>query len=61
MTDIDDVRERDIIDTLLYLYLVSASRIWNKVQFIEIGTVIGGTVAIKSLHFTPLLPIYHVK
>ena len=36
MTDIDDVREREIIDALLYLYLVSASRIWNKVQFIEI-------------------------
>lgn len=42
--------EREIIDTLLYLYLVSALQIWNKVQFIEIGTVIGGSYQIAYVN-----------
>lgn len=56
MTDIDDVREREIIDTLLYLYLVSASRIWNKVQFIEIAWYCDRrycSYQITSLHSSP--------
>ena len=44
------MREREIIDTLLYLYLVSALQIWNKVQFIEIGTVIGGSYQITCVN-----------
>ena len=49
MTDIDDVRERDYWHLTLSLLSVCL-QIWNKVQFIEIGTVIGGSYQITYVN-----------